>query len=427
MSAMNFKRTKLACYSSYFTMSSVFSFPPLLFVVFKETYGISYTLLGTLILLNFCTQMAVDLIFTVFSKKFNIKKTLRAMPVITSVGFFVYALVPLFAPQAAYLGLAIGTVIFSVSAGLSEVLLSPLIAAIPSDNPQREMSFLHSLYAFGVLTVVVLTTVYFKIFSRTAWVYLALFYAALPIVTTVLFCLSPMPPLDLSADKTKKNKASGRVLGLAFCSLIIFFGSCAENVMSSWISGYMETALSIDKSVGDILGTAAFAVLLGLTRILYAKFGKNIAKMLLFGLLGAVVCYLVTGLSSSVTVSFIACILTGIAAAMLWPGTLILMEENVASPGVAAYALLATCGDLGASVAPQLMGVLVDGISASEQAAKWGATLGISAEQLGLKVGMLTTAIFPLIGVFVLFFAVRYFKKQRAKTPDLKTALSDRP
>ncbi|MBQ6932550.1 MAG: hypothetical protein IJN38_10515, partial [Clostridia bacterium] len=90
----NFKRTKLACYLAYFTMSSIFSLPPILFVTLRETYGISYTLLGTLVLTNFCTQLGIDLIFTVFTKHFNVKKVVRAMPLITSVGLFIYALVP---------------------------------------------------------------------------------------------------------------------------------------------------------------------------------------------------------------------------------------------------------------------------------------------------------------------------------------------
>ncbi len=148
----NFKRTKFACYASYFTMSSIFSMPPLLFFTFRELYGISYTLLGTLVLANFFTQLATDLVFTFFSKHFNVKCVVRIMPLITSVGLLIYALAPLIFPSSVFVGLLVGTVIFSVSAGLSEVLLSPTIAAIPSKNPERDMSFLHSLYAFGFLT-----------------------------------------------------------------------------------------------------------------------------------------------------------------------------------------------------------------------------------------------------------------------------------
>ncbi len=34
---------------SYFTMSSIFCIPPILFVTFQQLYGVSYTLLGTVL------------------------------------------------------------------------------------------------------------------------------------------------------------------------------------------------------------------------------------------------------------------------------------------------------------------------------------------------------------------------------------------
>ena len=126
-------RTRLACYSTYPAAASVFCLPSLLFVTFHELYGISYTLLGTLIAVNFFTQLLVDLLCTVLSKKHHVERMLRSIPIMTTAGMLIYALVPLFFPHIAYLGLLIGTVVFSVAAGLSEVLLSPTVAAIPSE------------------------------------------------------------------------------------------------------------------------------------------------------------------------------------------------------------------------------------------------------------------------------------------------------
>ncbi len=411
MKNKNFKRTKLACYSAYFTMSSIFSLPPLLFASLQDMYGISYTLLGTLVLTNFCTQLIVDLIFTAFSKHFNIKKVVRIMPLITSAGMLIYALSPTIFPQNVYVGLLIGTVLFSVSAGLSEVLLSPVIAAIPSDNPQKDMSLLHSLYAFGVFTVVVISTLFLKIFGAENWMYLTVFWALLPIFASALFFASPMPDMNPSEENKAEKGTGRRALALAICVASIFFGSCAENTMSNWVSTYMENALHIDKTLGDILGMAMFAILLGIARISYAKFGKNIMRVLLAGMIGAAACYLVAGFSTNVIFAFVACILTGLFTAMLWPGTLIMMEENLPGLGVAAYALMAASGDLGASVAPQLLGIVVDKVSATDYAAQLGATMNLAAEQIGLKAGMLVISLFPILGTAVLIFAMRYFKK----------------
>lgn len=407
----NYKRTKLACYSSYFTMSSIFCVPPLLFVTFHESYGISYTLLGTLILVNFFTQLGIDLLFTLFSKHFPVRKILKIMPLMTSLGLALYAIIPWLFPQFAYGGLLIGTVIFSVSAGLSEVLLSPTIAAIPSDNPQRDMSTLHSLYAFGVLAMVCVSTLFLKVFGTENWMYLTLILAFLPVIPSLLFMVSPLPDMSGGETAAKKDSGKRRITGFVICCACIFFGSCAENAMSTWISGYMEKALHIDKTAGDILGVAMFAVLLGIMRIGYAKFGKNIKRLLLIGMIGAAVCYLTAGLSDNLYLAFAACIFTGLFTSMLWPGTLIMMEENIPGAGVAAFALMAANGDLGASVSPQLLGFVTDTVAAGDYAQKMSVN-GIFPEQVGMKAGMLVCALFPILGIAAVLCAIFHFKKQ---------------
>ena len=413
MSTPNFKRTKLACYAAYFTMSSIFSLPPLLFVTLREMYGISYTLLGTLVLTNFFTQLTIDLIFTCFSKYFNVKKIVRIMPLITTAGLTLYALSPTLFPNHVYLGLLLGTITFSVSAGLSEVLLSPVIAAIPSDNPQRDMGALHSLYAFGVCTVVIISTLFLRVFGTHRWMYLTVFMAALPIIAAVLFMLSPIPEMNTDAATAGSGASRRKTVGLALCTACIFLGSCAENTMSNWISGYMENALHLDKALGDILGVAMFAILLGIARISYARFGKNIIRVLMLGMVGAAICYLTVGLTSNTILAFVACIFTGLFTSMLWPGTLIMMEEKIPGVGVAAYALMASGGDLGASVAPQLMGIVIDRVTLSDYAARRALETGLTAEQIGMQTGMLVTSLFPIAGMILLLFIVRYFKKKR--------------
>ena len=410
-----FKRTKLACYMAYFTMSTIFSLPPLLFVTFKETFDISYTLLGTLVLINFCTQLGVDLVFTVFSSKFNVHKIVKTMPLITTVGLMIYALVPTFFPQFAYAGLVAGTFVFSVSAGLSEVLLSPVIAAIPSQTPQKDMSTLHSLYAFGVFTVVIVSSIFFKLFTRANWMYLTMFFALWPVLAAVLFMLSPMPDMDVShQSEASTGRTKKKAFSLCLCVMCIFFGSCAENTMSSWVSGYMEDALHIDKAVGDILGMAMFAVLLGCARIGYAKYGRNIMRVLLVGMAGAAVCYLTVSLCPGTVFPMIACMLTGLFTSMLWPGTLIMMEENVHGTGVAAFALMAAGGDLGASVAPQLMGIVADKVTVSQMAVRLSEKFSVTVEQVGLRSGMLVCSLFPILGFVLVLYIMRYFRSEKA-------------
>ena len=156
----------------------------------------------------------------------------------------------------------------------------------------------------------------------------------------------------------------------------------------------------------------SFALLLALARSLYAKYGKKIFPVLLTGMTGALGCYLLAGLSSNLIVAMVACMLTGICTSMLWPGTLILMEEEFPNPGVAAYALMAAGGDFGASVAPQGLGIVADTVAASQQAVLLGEEIGLSPEQIGIKAGMLVAAVFPLLGIGMLLLLKRFLAKK---------------
>lgn len=403
----NYKSTRRACYFSYPAMASVFVVPPMLFVTFNQMYNISFTLLGTLVLANFLTQMLIDLVFTALSNKFNYKITVRVMPLITSVGLIAYAALPVLMPNNVFIGLVIGTVIFSVASGLCEVLISPIVAACPSDKPEKDMSFLHSLYGWGVVMSVGISVAFFNIFGTENWQYLVLIFAILPIISCVFFCVSPFPEMNTQ----KPTGKGGRSFGLLLCTVCIFLGACAENTMTAWISSFAEIALGIPKAFGDVIGLAVFALLIALTRVLYAKFTPNIGKTLLISMIGSTICYVVVGVSMSVVLSFISCILVGFFSAMLWPGTLIFMEEKVPAPSVAAFALMAVGGDLGSSFAPQLLGVVVDKVASSEFAAKSSSALGLTVSEFSMKFGMLTNALFPLIGIFVVIAMIRFFKK----------------
>ena len=397
----NFKITKTACYIGGGSMAITSVMSPLLFVTFHDDHGISYTLLGLLVVVNFLTQLSMDLLFSFFSKHFNITKTVRSIPIILFFGFVVYAVMPWIAPGLLYLWLVLGTLVFSAAAGLSEVLLSPVIAAIPSENPEREMSKLHSSYAWGCVLVVTYCTGFVEIFGTGKWQMLVLSLALVPLIDAILFALSPMPVMNVSHSGGSES-AGVKTHGFMLFVFCIFLGGAAEVTMSEWVSSFIESGIGLPKIVGDLLGVALFSVMLGIGRSAYARFGKNVSLFMLLGMAGAAVCYLVASISQSPVLSLAACAVCGLCVSMLWPGTLIFAEERFSNLGVASYALLAAGGDLGASVAPQLVGVISDGVATLDLAEKIAEDLGITAEQVGMRAGMLSAALFPLVGVIVL-------------------------
>ena len=404
------KRVKYACYSVNVTMSAVGNLSPVLFLTFRSLYGISYSLLGLLVLINFTTQLIIDLIFSFFSHRFDIPKTVRSIPVIAASGFLVYALTPVFFPDLAYAGIAIGTVIFSAAAGLGEVLISPVIAAIPSDDPDREMSRLHSVYAWGSVGVIVVSTLFLLIFGSENWTYLALIFALVPLTSAFLFAGCELPQLE-TPEKVSGALELIRNRGVWLCVAAIFLGGAAECTMAQWSSGYIEQALGIPKIWGDLMGVALFSVTLGIGRTLYARFGKNIEKVLILGAVSASLCYLIAAVSPLPIIGLAACALTGFCTSMLWPGNLVVASGRYPDGGVFIYAMMAAGGDLGASVGPQLVGVITDVAMVASPVAELSKTLAISPEQLSMKLGMLLGMLFPLAAVFVF---MRIGKKGRS-------------
>ena len=394
----NHKRLKLACYATNVTMSAVGNLPPLLFLTFRSLYGISYSMLGLLILINFCTQLIVDLIFSFFSHRFPISAAVKSTPAIAVMGLAFYAASPFLFPENVYLGLVIGTVIFSASSGFAEVLISPVIAALPADDPDREMSKLHSVYAWGVVFVIVVSTVFLLLCGSEKWMILALLFALIPLLAFLLFLRSEIPHME-TAEKISGVTALLRDKKLWACVIAIFLGGASECTMAQWSSGYLEMALGIPKMWGDIFGVAMFAVMLGLGRTLYAKIGKNIRTVLFAGACGAAVCYLLAALVGVPFVGLVACALTGFCVSMLWPGNLIVAAERFPAGGVFIYAMMAAGGDLGASVAPQLIGVITDAVIGSASLAELATSFSLAPEQLGIRLGMLVGALFPIAAI----------------------------
>ncbi len=395
---VKYKRLKQACYMTNISMSIVANLAPILFLTFRSLYGISYSLLGLLVLVNFVTQLSVDLIFSFFSHKFNIPKVVKLTPVLTAAGLFIYAAWPFLFPGAVYPGLVLGTVLYAASGGLGEVLISPVIAAIPADDPSRELSKLHSVYAWGVVVMVVICTVFILLLGTDRWQWMVLLLACIPVVATVLFAGVKIPEME----------TPGRVRGvlqflkkrsLWLCVLGIFLGGAAECTMAQWASGYLEKAMQIPKVWGDIFGVALFSVMLGLGRTLYARNGKNAPRILFFGAVGATLCYFLTAITTWPILGLAACAFTGFCTSMLWPGSLIVASDRFPEGGVFIFAMMAAGGDMGASVGPQLVGIITDAASHSSKLSALAQTLQVAPEQLGMKIGLLVGMLFPLLAI----------------------------
>ena len=399
-----YNRLKWACYMGNVTMSVVCVMPALLFAILKKEYNLSYTMIGSLIFINFITQLTMDLFFTFFSYKFNIGKLVKSIPYIASIGFMIYALVPFLLPNYALVGLIIGTIIFSSASGLAEIFLSPVIAAIPSKNPDKEISKLHSLFAWGAVGVTIVSTLILHIVQNSKWYILVFVLMFVPIVSAILFTKTKLPEMHI-------NKPGQETLNLfknkymIFFFIVIFLGGASENIISQWSSGYLEKTLTLPKVWGDIFGVAFFLLMLGIGRTLFALKGKNALKTMLIGAIMAVVCYLLLIFTNISFIGILACGFSGYCVAMLWPGSLILVGEKIPKGGVTMFALMAAGGDLGCAIAPQLVGFVTDTAIKSTFIQNLSTNLNLTIEQISMKIGLLFGMIFPILIIVFLIKA----------------------
>ncbi len=395
MKSMSYKSTVIACYISNFSQAIVINITPIIFIPLKEQFGFSYSQFGLLVLVNFITQVVVDITFSRAVDKHGFRPFAIAAHIFCGAGLVLFALAPFLIPNNVYLGFLMATLIFSGGGGLFELLLSPIIDAIPSEEKEKAMSVLHSFYAWGQVAVVMVTTL--SIFMGIPWWVIVLLWSVIPLLNTFLFAKVPLNR-KVEADKVMKIKELLRSPVFLFAFGAILFGGASEVTMAQWASSFMEKGIALPKIVGDMLGMCGFAVMLGIGRLLYGIKGSNIdlERILLYGAMSAVVCYVMVAVSPFPWLSVLACCFTGLCVSLLWPGILVVAANRLPLAGASMFALLAAGGDIGASLGPWLTGIVAD----------WGTgitvNLPLSQEQLALRLSILVAVIFPIIATLFL-------------------------
>ena len=406
-----YRTTKLACYGAIISQAIQNNLPALLFVVFQQQYGISYEMLGRLILMNFVTQLCVDMISIKLAEKFGYRACLIGGQSCIAVGLILLSVLPSVLPP--YIGLSIAVILMAVGGGLAEVLVSPTIEAMPGDEKAAAMSMLNSFYCWGQVATVLGSTLLLFVIGRSAWQVLPLCWVIVPACSALLFVRAPFAPVVGGEGGGMKLGTLLRTPAFLVAMLIMVCAGASELVMSQWASTFAEKALGVSKVIGDLAGPCMFAVLMGLGRMIYGRMGSRLPlKKCLMGCgLLCVACYLTAALSGNPVAALAGCAVCGFSVSIMWPGALSMSAARFPTAGTALFAILAVMGDLGCSVGPWLAGLVSDGAQAVPQLTQFAAQAGLTAEQLGLKAGLLLGTVFP-VTLFISTMFVREKKKE---------------
>lgn len=375
-----YNKTIYACFIGYIVQAIVNNFAPLLFLTFQTTYGIPLTKITMLVTFNFILQLAVDLLAIGFVDKIGYRLSMLAAHVFTAAGLVSMTILPGMMSDP-FAGLLLSVILYAVGGGLLEVLVSPVMESCPTDNKEKAMSLLHSFYCWGHVGVVLLSTIFFKVFGISNWKALALLWAAIPLMNAVLFTKVPIAPLmeENVEGLTMKQLLTTKVFWI-LSLMMVCAGACEQSV-SQWASIFAEKGLKVSKTVGDLAGPMAFAVLMGTSRAFYGKYGEkiNLQKFMLYSGVLCLLSYLGIALIPVPFIGLLGCALCGLSVGILWPATFSTATASVKGGGTAMFALLALAGDLGCSAGPTLVGVV---------SGRFGDNL---------RMGILAAVIFPVL------------------------------
>lgn len=418
----NFKNTVFACYRGYITQGIVNNLSPLFFVLFQNKFGISYSLISALILCNFVTQVITDMLSVKYVDRIGYRKSAVIAHALAFLGLVMQGTLPNVLP-APYVGLVLATIVNGVGGGLIEVIISPIVDSCPGDAKASAMSLLHSFYCWGQVGVVLITTLLLRLIGEDLWFIIPILWSLLPLYNLFRFLKVPLMPTVPEEEKTPlKTLFTSKIFLMAL--LLMLCAGASELAMSQWSSLFAERALGVTKVIGDLLGPCLFAVFMGIGRTIYGVWGEKIhlTGAMVFCAALCILCYLGTALFENPWLSLLSCALCGFSVSLMWPGTFSLTSAAYPKGGTAMFGILAVLGDVGCSVGPALMGAVSGAVSGNANIA--ASFPNLTADQLGLKSGMLFSAVFPasiLIGVLLL----TRFHKSANKKPNPKADLSE--
>ena len=383
----NYQRTMYACFAGYIVQAIVNNFVPLLFLTFEGTYGIEMSRITMLITLNFGVQLVVDLLSAGFVDKIGYRISIVLAHIFSAAGLAGLVFLPEILPDA-YTGLCISVVIYALGGGLIEVLISPIMESCPTDNKEKAMSLLHSFYCWGHVAVVLLSTIFFRLAGIENWRILTLLWVVIPVVNGIVFLKSPIAPLieegesGLSMKELFRNKIFWLLMLMMLCA------GASEQSVSQWASTFAELGLGVTKTIGDLAGPMAFAILMGSARAFYGKFGDklNLDRFMIASGGLCVFSYLCIALAPSPVVSLAGCAICGLSVGIMWPGSFSKASAAIRNGGTAMFALLALAGDLGCSGGPTLVGYVS------------------SAAADNLRIGILAAIVFPVLLIAAICF-----------------------
>ena len=246
-----------------------------------------------------------------------------------------------------------------LGAGILDLILSPIVAALNPNRRSAAMNWLHSFYCVGAVVTVLAGSVALRV--GFSWRHACLALLALPLGLVAAFAPLPFPALVTGHESRQPMRSLLRDGWFIGALIAISLGGATEMGMAQWLPAYAETSLGFSRWVGGI-GLVLFSLAMAAGRMAVGSLSRRVNPFTIMACCCAfsVGLFLVGSFFPAPGVALAACVAAGFSGSALWPTMLAVVADRFPSGGASMFGALAASGNAGGILMPWVVGWIGD-------------------------------------------------------------------
>jgi len=344
------------CYAAMMSLSIGLNLLPVFLTTLSEVYGgaagLTQEQLGRLGAITFAGLVTGILVAGPLADRWGAEPFALLGNALTAVSLMAAA----FAPSYALLGTAI--FVLGMGAGILDMVLSPIVAALNPARRAAAMNWLHSFYCVGAVVTILTGTLALQ--AGLGWRASCLLLLLLPVGLMVAFAPLRFPALSAAGGRLRLRSLL-RHAWFWVALAAIMLGGATEAGMAQWLPAYAEMALNYPVWIG---GTALllFSVMMAAGRMVVgaAEARWNPYAVMAWGSGLSGLLFLGGSFFPAPGLALVACIAAGFTGSCLWPTMLAVTADRYPDGGASMYGALGAAGNVGGICMPWLVGVIAD-------------------------------------------------------------------
>lgn len=344
------------CYAAMMSLAIGLNLLPVFLTTLSVTYGgadgLTQEQLGRLGAISFAGLVVGILITGPLADRWGAKPFAQLGNALIAVGLVAAAL----APDYTWLGAAL--FLFGLGAGVIDMVLSPVVAALNPTRRAAAMNWLHSFYCVGAGVTIIVGTLALQ--AGFGWRTACLILLPLPVGLLLAFVPLQFPALSVAGGRLKLRTLLRRGWFL-FALAGIFLGGATELGMAQWLPAYAETSLGFPAWAGGA-ALLAFSIAMAAGRMVVGAMGPrwNPFRVMAWGCGTSVLLFLAASFLPVPVFALAACIAVGFTGSCLWPTMLAVTADRYPEGGATMYGALGAFGNMGGICMPWVVGWVAD-------------------------------------------------------------------